>query len=136
MSHVPKATHLTTVIAFVLAAGCAISENPRSFQEVGSFHAPNMHSLYPTVTHFVVAPRVVMNDRNTVLAFARRTCGERDDVCFVLFWTDDAGAARALPLSASQADAMVASYSRSGKTGHDGFQCYDFESPRVRCRRK
>lgn len=98
------------------------------FHEVGKFRPPNMHELYPSVTHFVVAADSIMHDRDVVLAYARHTCSvEQDDqVCMVLFWTDASRAATGFPITSTQQDAIVASYNRNRSTGKDGFQYYRF----------
>lgn len=128
---------VTVFVPFALIMGCLGSNDARSidgFHEVSRFRPPNVHSLYPSVTHFVVAPEAVMGDRNVVLSYSRRTCADADQqVCFVLFWTDASKAAKGFPITASEADAMVASYNRNRSTGHDGFQCYNFGSPGQRC---
>lgn len=93
-----------------------------------------MHSLYPTVTHFVVAPESVMGDRSVVLAYSRRTCAQ-ELVCFVLFWTDASKAARSFGITDSEAGALVASYTRNRSSGREGFQCYNFGSPAEHCAR-
>jgi hypothetical protein len=125
--------YLRRLVALVCAVGCSPSTDARSFYEIGRFHAPNMHSLYPGVTHFVVAPDSVMGDRKLVLTYSRRICEDEEQVCFVLFWTDSSRAAAGFPIKDSQAEALVASYNRNRSTGHDGFQCYNFESPGGRC---
>ena len=112
--------------------GCA-GPNIAGFHEHGRFRAPNMHSLYPGVTHFTVAPEPVMTDRSAVLAYSRRTCAEDEQVCFVLFWTDASSAASGFPITDREAEAMVASYYRNRSAGNDGFQCYNFGSPGERC---
>ena len=131
-------TRIATIfIPLALSMQCSGSDDARQiheFHELSRFRAPNVHSLYPTVTHFVVAPESVMRDRNVVLSYSRRTCADADQhVCFVFFWTDESKAARTFPISDSEADAMVASYNRNRSTGNDGFQCYNFGSPGERC---
>ena len=131
--------YLAGLLAFALGKGCSAFRDAHrqinQFHEVGSFHAPNMHALYPTSTHFVVAPESVMVDRNVVIAYSRRACGDPDEqVCFVFFWTKESKAARGFPLSDDQADAIVASYNRNRSTGNDGLQCYDFGLPREHCK--
>jgi hypothetical protein len=127
----------TACVPFALSMGCSGANEARSideFHEVGRFRAPNVHSLYPAVTHFVVAPESVMGDRNVVLSYSRRTCANTDQqVCFVLFWTDASKAARGFPITDSEADAIVASYKRNRSTRNDGFQCYNFGSPGQHC---
>jgi hypothetical protein len=127
----------TVFVPFALSTGCLGANDARSiseFHEVSRFRPSDIHSLYPSVTHFVVAPESVMGDRNVVLSYSRRTCADRDQqVCFVLFWTDASKAAKGFPISASEADAMVASYNRNRSSGQDGFQCYNFGEPRQRC---
>ena len=122
--------YVTALVSVALTMGCARS-NVARFHEVGRFHTPNMHSLYPGVTHFTVAPESVMADRSAVLTYARRTCA--DDECFVLFWTDTSKAASGFPITDREADAMVASYHRNRSGGNDGFQCYNFGLLRERC---
>jgi len=92
-----------------------------------------MHTLYPGVTDFVIAPDSAMRDRTAVPAFSPRTCADDDQVCFVLYWTDVSSAASGFPITESEARGMVASYIRNRSTGADGFQCYNFDSPRQRC---
>ena len=48
--------HLAPTLALALAASCS-ARNVARFHELGKFHAPNMHTLYPGVTHFVIASR-------------------------------------------------------------------------------
>lgn len=115
-----------------LVVGCARS-NTGEFHEVGRFHSPNMHELYPDVTHFVVAPESVMRDRTRVLAYSRRRCAGDPQVCFVLYWTDASHAASGFPIGDREASAIVASYRRNHSTGADGFNCYNFGSPPERC---
>ena len=132
-----RARIATIFVPFALSMGCSGPDDDRQileFHEISRFRAPNVHSLYPAVTHFVVAPESVMRDRNVVLSYSRRTCADdAQQVCFVLFWTGVSNAARSLPISDSEAGAMVASYNRNRSTGKDGFQCYDFASPEDRC---
>lgn len=75
-----------------------------------------------------------MRERGVVLAYSRRRCTGEEQVCAVLYWTDQARAAKGLPLADREADAIVASYNRNRSTGSDGFQCYDFGSPSERCK--
>ena len=124
--------HVIALLSFALTMGCARSNTAR-FHELGRFHAPNMHSLYPGVTHFTIAPESAMSDRNAVLAYSRRACADDEQVCFVLFWTGASNAASGFPITAREADAMVASYNRNRSAGNDGFQCYNFGSPGERC---
>ena len=129
--------NVARLFALALSVGCSASDVERwnsEFHEVGSFSSPNMHSMYPGITHFVVAPESVMSDRDGVLAYARRMCADGDDqVCFVFFWTDESKAARRFPMTDTQGDAMVASYNRNRSTGNDGLRCYDFGSLEERC---
>ena len=120
-----------TLAALVL--GCSEARVRSDFREVGSFHARDMHTLYPAVTHFVVTPESVMAKRKLVLAFSRRLCSEPDEVCFVFFWTDASRAAAGFPLSEREMSAMAASYRRNQSTGADGFQCYNFGTLTERC---
>jgi hypothetical protein len=127
--------YFTRLVLVALCLGCSGSNDARlfdDFHEIGRFRAPNVHSLYPAVTHFVVAPRALMGDRNAVLAYSRRSCLE-EQVCFVHFWVDASKAAKRFPISDSEAEAIVASYDRNRSTGHDGFQCYDFGVPGEQC---
>jgi hypothetical protein len=124
--------YFTLLVVFALATHCS-GGTATSFQEVGRFHAPNMHSLYPGVTHFTVAPESVMRDRSAVLSYSRRRCADDEQVCFVLYWTDAASAATGFPISDRQSEAMAASYRRGHSTGNDGLQCYNFGAPRERC---
>ena len=122
-----------TVFALVIGnSSCGDTRVNHDFHEVGTFHTPNMHSLYPGVTHFVVAPESVMRIRNLVLAYGRRT-GAEEEVCFVLFWTDRSRAASGFPISDPEAGAIVASYARNRSAGAGRFQCYDFGSPAEHC---
>lgn len=112
---------------------CSEARLTNEFHELGRFHARDMHTLYPAVTHFVVTPESVMAKRTVVLAFSRRLCGDREQVCFVLFWTEASRAAAGFPLSDREANAMAASYRRNLSTGADGFQCYNFGTLAERC---
>lgn len=126
---------LRDFFALAIIAGCAGSAGARrfsNFREVGSFHASNIHSNYPAVAHFVVAPEGAMSDRNIVIAYARRACVDEYE-CFVLFWTNQAQAARTFPITDRQAATMVANYNRNRGIGNDGLQCYDFGSAHERC---
>jgi hypothetical protein len=120
------------LLASALILGCAQSRVPE-FHEIGRFHAPNMHTLYPDVTHFVVAPRSVLADRKAVLDYSRRACAEDVQVCLVLYWTDPTKAAVSFPIRPNEAQAMMASYHRNRSTGRDGLQCYNFGSAAERC---
>ena len=84
------------------------------------------------IQHFVVASPATMRKRVAVLAFARQLCGSQR-ICFVHFWTAASKAGRRIPMSDSQADAMVASYNRNLNTGNDAFQCYNFGSKGEHC---
>ena len=91
------ARFVAPLIPLVLGLGCVSCNNARSltaFHEVGHFRPSNMHALYPSVTHFVVAPESVVSDESAVLAYARQSCTTDDEVCLVLFWTDASRAAR------------------------------------------
>jgi hypothetical protein len=118
----------------ILVGACGEARETTEFHELGSFHARDMHTLYPGVTHFVVTPESVMAKRNLVLAFARRLCSEPEQACFFFFfWTDASRAAAGISLSERETSAMAASYRRSHSTGADGFQCYNFGAPAERC---
>jgi hypothetical protein len=112
---------------------CGRDRVTNEFQELGRFHARDMHTLYPAVTHFVVTPESVMAKRSVVLAFSRRICSDHEQVCFVFFWTDASRAAAGFPLSESATSAMAASYRRNRSTRADGFQCYNFGTLIERC---
>jgi len=129
---VPSVRRFATMLPLAFAGSCSRA-NVGHFQELGTFHAPNMHTLYPGVTHFVTAPESTMREPAAVLAFSRRTCADEDEVCFVLYWTDASKAASGFPISAREAQGMVASYIRNRSTGAEGFQCYNFGSPGRRC---
>ena len=132
----PRYFSCLTLFALVIGnSNCNDARLNDAFREVGTFHRPNMHSLYPGVTHFVVAPESVMRNRNAVLTYGRRTCAG-EEVCVVLFWTDHSRAASGFPISDLEAGAMVASYARSRITGADHFQCYNFGSPAEHCARR
>jgi hypothetical protein len=94
-----------------------------------------MHTLYPSVTHFVVAPESVMHERNEVLAYSRGLCADDDQVCSVLYWTEESKAARGFPITDKEAEAIVATYTRNRSTGSEGFQCYNFGLLRERCKK-
>lgn len=115
------------------AIACSEALVTSEFHELGSFHARDMHTLYPGVTHFVVTPESVMAKRDVVLAFSRRLCSDREQVCFVFFWTDASRAAAGFPLSERETSAIAASYRRNHGTGADGFQCYNFGTLTERC---
>lgn len=123
-------THLVArLIPLTLGLACTGCNNARSLSavhEVGRFRPPNMHALYPSVTHFVVAPEAIVSNERTLLAYARRSCAGDDEVCLVLFWTEASKAARSFPIADGEASAMVASYRRNRVTGAEGFQCYNF----------
>jgi hypothetical protein len=133
----PLARYLTRLIPFALGAcsSCTDARSINEFHEVGRFHTPNMHSLYPSVTHFVVAAESLMYQRNAVLAYSRRTCTDEDQICSVLYWTEESKAASGFPITDREVDAIVASYNRNRSTGNDGFQCYSFGSPAERCKK-
>ncbi|HKN68466.1 MAG TPA: hypothetical protein VJW73_19415 [Gemmatimonadaceae bacterium] len=120
-----------SIAAAVLA--CRDARMTSAFHELGRFHARDMHTLYPDITHFVVTPESVMANRTAALAFSRGLCGEREEVCFVFFWTDGSRAATGFPLSDREISAMSASYRRNHSTGADGFQCYNFGTVAERC---
>ena len=130
------ARYVSRFVLVAIAMGCSSRNGGQSisaFHEIGRFHTPNMHSLYPTVTHFVLAPESLMVDPNAVLAYSRRTCADNDEVCFVFFWSDESKAARGFPITDREADAIVASYNRNHSAGNDGFQCYNFGSGAAHC---
>jgi hypothetical protein len=128
------------LVLFAVSIGCSGSNNARAmsaFHEIGRFRAPNMHALFPGITHFVVAPESAMSNRRAMLAYSRRACAAGDEqICFVLFWPNESNAARGFPLTSGQADAMVASYTRNRSTGYDDFQCYNFGPPAERCAKR
>lgn len=126
---------LRDFFALAIIAGCAGSAGARrfsDFREVGRFHSSNIHSNYPAVAHFVVAPEGAISHRSVVIAYARRACVDEFE-CFVLFWTNQAQAARTFPITHRQAATMVANYRRNRGIGNDGLQCYDFGSAQERC---
>ena len=131
-------TRLTAVVSLVFGIGCSGFNHARpvnEFHEVGRFHTPNIHALYPSAAYFVVAPETVMRDRSVVLSYSRSACAE-EQVCFVHFWTDESKAASGFPITDSEAVAMVAIYNHNRSTGSDGFQCYNFGRPAERCARR
>jgi len=68
---VPSVRRFATMLPLAFAGSCSRA-NIGHFQELGTFHAPNMHTLYPGVTHFVTAPESTMREPAAVLAFSRR----------------------------------------------------------------
>jgi len=120
------------MVAFTLAA-CSEARMTNEFHEIGRFHAPDMHTLYPGVAHFVVTPESVLTNRDAALAFSRGLCRDDDQLCFVFFWTDASKAAAGFPMTDRQSAAMAASYRRNRSTGADGFQCYNFGTSAERC---
>lgn len=58
---------------------------------------------------------------------------ETRDICFVRFWDDAANAGNKLPMTDSQADAMVASYARNRRVGVDKYICHPFGAIGDRC---
>ena len=132
----PSFRYSTPFLRFAIAAAFAACNDARwtnEFHEIGRFHARDMHSLYPGVTHFVVAPESVMANRSAVLAFSRRVCSEGEQLCFVFFWTDESKAATGFPITTGETDAMVASYESNRSSRTDGLPCYNFGSAIERC---
>lgn len=131
----PHAALSLRFLALALAAGCSQS-HVTGFREIGRFHAPNTHTLYPDVTYFVVAPDSVLSDRNAVLGYSHDVCAEDLQVCLVLFWTDQGRAAASFPIEDREAEAIMASYNRNRSTGSEGFLCYNFGSSEESCRKR
>jgi hypothetical protein len=131
------ASSLTSLLLVALTgcSSCADSRSLNAFHVIGSFHPSNVHALYPSATYFVVASDSVLHARGAVLAYAQRVCVDEDQVCSVLFWSEESKAAKGFPISEQQTDAIVASYSRNRSTGTDGLRCYRFGPPRESCRR-
>src|SRR5690242_17346255 len=115
----PMARSFIRVLPVALAIGCSRA-HVAGFREVGRFVSPNMHALYPDVTHFVAASSSVLSDRGAVLDYSRHACADDDvPVCFVLYWADETKAAVSFPIGDGQAGAIVASYNRNRSTGND-----------------
>lgn len=72
--------------------------------------------------HFVVVAPHVARSGDDLRRIAHTLCaGER--VCAVRFWTNEAQAARQLPMTDAQAQFEIASFSVNRNTGQDDFTC-------------
>jgi hypothetical protein len=114
---------LALVLTLTITAGDSLAQSaPPPFREIG----------HQGLMHFIVATLPAIRDRVGAQAYARRLCTGQN-ACFVHFWTDERRAARAVPMTDAQADAMVASYNINHNSGYDQFVCYNFGTAGEKC---
>jgi hypothetical protein len=72
--------------------------------------------------HFVVVAAHIARSGEELRRIAHTLCAN-ERVCAVRFWTNDAEAARQLPMTDAQAQFEIASFSVNRNTGQDDFTC-------------
>jgi hypothetical protein len=123
---------MLVVIALMVAVSCNNEEAVSIQYEMLGYHPGTRDALG---TYFVVAKVSGISNqdaRHDLQIIARKLCKQKD-VCFAHFWSAKEGAARSLPMSDQEVDAMIASYNINRYTRNDDFQCHNFGSAGQRC---
>ena len=71
-------------------------------------------------------------DEEAFRAVAKEICGRRSH-CQATFWLDASQAARSLPMTDTQVNAIHSVYNINNSTGLDGFTCHPFGAPGDQC---
>lgn len=120
-----KPTLLISLLTLLAACSPSAQEESRSspkYQIVGS----------QGIIFFVVMPPDSAKDQEAFRAAAKTICEGRSH-CQVTFWLDASQAARSLPMTDSQVNAIHAVYNINTSTGLDGFTCHPFGTPGDQC---
>jgi hypothetical protein len=103
---------LAVALAFFLIPGVAHSQSDSGVKQVGVSGG----------VHFVVVAAHVARSGDELRRIAHALCAS-ERICAVRFWTNEAQAARQLPMTDAQAQFEVASFSVNRNTGQDDFTC-------------
>jgi hypothetical protein len=103
---------LALTLALALIPGVARAQSDSGVQQLG----------VSAGVHFVLVTVHLARSNDDLRRIAHTLCaGER--VCAVRFWTNEAQAARQLPMTDEQARFEIASFSVNRNTGQDDFTC-------------